>query len=382
MKPKQRVDAALRRKPVDRLPVFMWFHPDTTAKLAQLLELPAVRIGEAMGNDVLQTWVNNNYAMEGIVHARDGEGHRDFWGIRWEKQGAFNQPVEFPLASASAEEMLRYRFPTDKIDFLLGLMHPLIDRAEDYFIGCDVSPCAFEMYWRLRGLEEALVDIAGRPHLAATMLERCAGFARTLSERACRELPLDWLWTGDDVAGQQGMILSPGTWRALIKPLLAEIFAVGKRAGLWIAYHCCGALRPIIPDLIEIGLDVLNPVQAGCPGMDPLELKREFGDRLCFMGGVDTQQLLPFGSESEVRLAITDLIEGMTADGGGYILAASHTVPPETPEGNIFAMYEAAGISREEIFDRAADLRADHYAVDLRATHLRARQSPPGDRPA
>ncbi len=126
------------------------------------------------------------------------------------------------------------------------------------------------MFWRLRGLEEALVDIAARPALAGRMLERCAGFARTLSQRACRELPLDWLWTGDDVAGQDGMALSPTAWRELIEPLLAEIFAVGKRAGVWVAYHCCGALRPIIPDPIEIGLDVLNPIQAGCPGMDPL----------------------------------------------------------------------------------------------------------------
>jgi uroporphyrinogen decarboxylase len=355
--PRQRVHAALSRKPVDRVPVFMWFHPDTTRKLANLLEVPAEQVGEAMGNDVLQTWVNNNYAMEGIVHEHDGEGHTDFWGIRWEKLGAFNQPAEFPLAAASERRMLDYRFPTDKLDFLLGRMKPLIQRGGEYFLGCDVSPCAFEMYWRLRGLEEALVDIAARPQLARAMLERCAGFAQVLAERACRDMPLDWLWTGDDVAGQTGMILSPEAWRDLIKPLLADIFAVGKRAGLWIAFHCCGALRPIIPDLIEIGLDLLNPVQAGCPGMKPAELKREFGRQLSFMGGVDTQELLPFGSEAQVREAIEKLIGTMTEGGGGYILAASHTIPPETPERNIFAMYEVAGISRQEIFDRAADLR-------------------------
>jgi uroporphyrinogen decarboxylase len=357
MSSKQRVRAALRRQPVDRLPVFMWFHPDTAKTLARLLEVPAERVGEAMGNDVLQTWVNNNYAMEGIVHERQGEGHTDFWGIRWEKGGAFNQPVGFPMAGATEEELERYRFPTERMDFLLGLMDPVVERAGEYFIGCDVSPCAFEMYWRLRSLEETLVDLAARPALAGRMLRRCGDFARALSERACRDLPLDWLWAGDDVAGQNGMILSPAAWRELIKPVLGEIFSVGKAAGLWVAFHCCGALRPIIPDLVEIGLDVLNPVQAGCPGMEPGELKKEFGRSLSFMGGVDTQGLLPFASEAEVRRAITDLIETMTVDGGGYILAASHTIPPETPEGNIFAMYEAAGISREEIFDRAADLR-------------------------
>lgn len=363
MTSKQRVHAALQRQPVDRVPVFMWFHPDTTRQLAALLEIPAAQVGEAMGNDVLQTWVNNNYAMEGIVHEQEGEGHQDFWGIRWEKRGAFNQPVEFPLAGASEETILDYRFPTDRLDFLLGRMEPLTPRGGDFFLGCDVSPCAFEMYWRLRGLEEALVDVAARPRLAKTMLGRCTAFARTLAERACRELPLDWLWTGDDVAGQTGMILSPESWRELIKPLLADIFAVGRRAGLWVAFHCCGALRPIIPDLVEIGLDVLNPVQAGCPGMTPHELKREFGDRLSYMGGVDTQGLLPFASEAQVREAIARLIQTMTEDGGGYILAASHTIPPETPERNIFAMFDVAGISREEIFDRAAQLRR---AAELR----------------
>jgi len=154
------------------------------------------------------------------------------------------------------------------------------------------------------------------------------------------------------------MIMSPKTWRALVKPHLARTFAVGKAHGLWVAYHCCGALRPIIPDLVEMGLDVLNPVQGNCPGMDPLELKREFGPRLAFMGGVDTQDTLPSGSVYDVRRATTRLLEGMTADGGGYILAASHTIPPETPDANIFALYAVAGITREEIFDRAAAMRA------------------------
>ncbi|HOV64821.1 MAG TPA: uroporphyrinogen decarboxylase family protein, partial [Spirochaetia bacterium] len=102
---------------------------------------------------------------------------------------------------------------------------------------------------------------------------------------------------------------------------------------------------------------VLNPVQPNCPGMDPVALKKEFGQHITFMGGVDTQGLLPTATEREVRLYTRRLIDAMTADGGGYILAASHTIPPETPLANIFAMYEEAGISREEIYDRAQDVR-------------------------
>ncbi len=109
-----------------------------------------------------------------------------------------------------------------------------------------------------------------------------------------------------------------------------------------------------------MGLDVLNPIQCNCPGMDPLELKKEFGHDLAFMGGVDTVDLLPTGTVEQVRRSTARLLEGMTADGGGYILAASHTIPPETPDENIFALFAEAGVSQEEIFDRAAKIRSLH----------------------
>ena len=358
MTPRERVRSALNKQPVDRVPIFMWFHPQTTRKLAAMLEIPPSHVAEAMGNDIRQTWVNNNYAMEGIVHESDGEWHDDWWGIRWVKQYGFNQIERFPLAGASRDRVAAYQLPFDRFEDLLDLMLPVVRDRGEYWIGCDVSPCVFEMYWRLRGMEDAMLDIGGDPELADQMLGRCADFSIVLGEAACDRNPLDWYWTGDDVGGQRGMMLSPHTWRALVKPHLARVFDVGRKRGLPVAYHCCGALRPILADLVEMGLDVLNPVQCNCPGMDPLELKREFGSRIAFMGGVDTQQLLPNGSPTDVRRATHQLLDGMTAGGGGYILAASHTISPETPDENIFAMYEVAGVTREEIFDRAAGIRS------------------------
>jgi uroporphyrinogen decarboxylase len=357
MNSRERVHAALRKKPVDRLPIFMWFHPETAARLGDLLEIPPQHVADAMGNDVHQTWVSNNYAMEGIVHEKDGDRHCDDWGIVWERQLGFNQIAGFPLAGAVPTRVLEYVFPYHAAEQFFAPMRALAAQSQGFFLGCDVSPCIYEMYWRLRGMEGALLDMVESPALAAEMFRRCADFALFLAGKAMDEFPLDWLWTGDDVASQAGMLFSPRLWRALVRPELARLFAAGKQRGLWVAYHCCGALRPIVPDLVEMGLDVLNPVQSNCPGMDPLELKREFGASLAFMGGVDTQDLLPYGTPLQVERAITDLIEGMTADGGGYILAASHTIPPETPDENIFAMYAAAGVSREEIFDRAAAIR-------------------------
>jgi uroporphyrinogen decarboxylase len=358
---KLRVHSALERQPVDRVPVFMWFHPDTARNLGQVLEIAPAQVDVAMGNDVRQTWVNNNYAMEGITHEREGQSHTDVWGIHWVKKGAFNQIVASPLEEATPEQMRAYRFPFGHSDELLAQMDRVVRDAGDCFLGCDVSPCVFEMYWRLRGMEPALMDMAAEPELAAEMMGRCADFAVHLSQEACCRFPLDWLWTGDDVASQQALIMSPRTWREMIKPHLKRVCQVGKQHELPVAYHSCGAIRPIIGDLIEIGVDVLNPIQCNCEGMDPLDLKREFGARLAFMGGVDTQGVLPNGSVGEVRAATRRLIDGMAVDGGGYILAASHTIPPETPMENIFAMYAEAGISREEIFDRAATLRRSRH---------------------
>ncbi len=357
MTSKQRVHAALKREPVDRIPIFMWFHPDTAIRLAKLLGIPRNFVSEAMGDDIRQTWIGNNFAMEGIVHKRDGETHVDDWGIEWIKEGPFNQIKTYPLLNATADKILSYHFPYDKIDLLLKNMEPVIAHAVNFFIGCDVSPCLFEMICRLRGMENAILDLAESSDISNDMFRRSAEFAIELSKAACHRFDLDWLWTGDDVGGQLAMIMSPQCWRDKIRPHLQKIFDVGKSKERWIAYHSCGAIRPIIPDLIEMGLDVLNPIQCNCPGMDPFELKKDFGHHLTFMGGVDSVDLLPKGTVTDVRIKTAKLIEGMTIDGGGFILAASHTVPPETPMDNIFAMYEAAGVSREEIFDRAAEIR-------------------------
>jgi uroporphyrinogen decarboxylase len=358
MNHKQRVLAALNKQPSDRVPIFMWFHPETAHKLSRLLEIPLSALGEAMGNDILQAWVNNNYAMEGIEHEYDGETHLDWWGITWEKRHGFNQILKYPLAGATREQVLAYKFPRERKEDLLALMEPVVRDRRDFFVGCDVSPCVFEMYWRLRGMADGMMDMGSDAELAFKMLGRCADFAIELGTAACERFALDWYWTGDDVAGQRSMMMSPKLWRAEIKPHLKRVIDVGIAHGLPIAFHCCGAVRPVIADLIEIGVNILNPIQSNCPGMDSAELKREFGKHLTFMGGVDTQEMLPHATAAEVRRATEELIGIMTSDGGGYILAASHTISPETPDDNIFAMYEAAGIGKAEIYDKAAAIRA------------------------
>ena len=356
MTPKERVYNTLQKKPVDRIPIFMWYHPITKRRLAGLLEIPEIHVSTVLGDDIRQTWVNNNYAMENVPLEPE-QCFKDEWGIEWTRFGEFNQISSYPLADSSIVEIENYNFPLDRIDRLLSFMNPVVEASDCYFIGCDISPCVFEMYWRLRGLENTMYDLVDKKELCSRLMTKCADFSIVLAEKTMDRFTLDWVWTGDDAGYQTGMMMSPDMWREMIKPHMKRIFDVIKTRNMIVAFHSCGAIRPIIEDLVEIGMDVLNPIQSSCPGMDPLELKIEYGDSIAFMGGVDTQGLLPNGTSDEVYSATRLLIEGMTTDGGGYILAASHTVPPETPDENIFAMYEAAGISKQEIFDKAADIR-------------------------
>lgn len=357
MNSRERVLAALHREPTDRIPIFMWFHPETTARLAEMLELTPAEVPFALGNDVCQRWIGNNYAMEGIVHECDGEGHTDDWGISWARYDGFNQVVASPLADLDPARIEAYRFPYHRLESLLQPLAGLEPYRGTYFLGADVSPCLFELLCRLFGMTGAMLALAEETTGLDALIERAADFNCALAEAACTRFRPDWLWTGDDIGGQGGMMISPEMWRRRFKPRLRRIFQVVQAHGLPIAYHSCGAIRPVIGDLLELGLNVLNPLQCNCPGMDPAELKREFGAELTFMGGVDTQELLPRGSADQVRAATARLIEVMTADGGGYILAASHTIPPETPLANIFALYQEAGLSREQILDAASDLR-------------------------
>ena len=154
---------------------------------------------------------------------------------------------------------------------------------------------------------------------------------------------VDLIWTGDDVGSQHAMLISPKMWRRIFKPRMANFIAELKaiNPAVKVAYHSDGTIVPIIPDLIEIGLDVLNPVQPAC--MDPAQLKREFGDRLCFWGTVDEQYTLPFGSPQDVEREIRQRLEGVGYN-GGLIIGPTHHVQLDTPMENFWAMVQ--GITR------------------------------------
>jgi uroporphyrinogen-III decarboxylase len=172
-------------------------------------------------------------------------------------------------------------------------------------------------------LADRILELPYRYHLAAA--------------RKLVEMGVDMIWTGDDVGAQHGMLISPRHWRQFLKPRMATFVAELKAINpdVRIAYHSDGNILPIIPELAEIGIDILNPIQPAC--MSPAEIKRQFGDRLCFWGSIDEQHTLPYGTPASVAAEVTERLKTIGQD-GGLILGPTHHVQLDTPMENFWAM--------------------------------------------
>ena len=196
----------------------------------------------------------------------------------------------------------------------------------------------FETAWALRGLERMMLDLAVDPDLAETILDIPFHY-HLAAAKTLVGLGVDMIWTGDDVGAQSAMMISPAMWRRFLKPRMAEFFAELKRINpaVKVAYHSDGAIGPIIPELIEIGVDVLNPIQPAC--IDPARLKRDYGEKLCFWGSIDEQHTLPFGTPADVRNEVKSRLETL-GKGGGLIIGPTHHVQLDTPMENFRAMIE------------------------------------------
>ncbi len=270
-------------------------------------------------------------------------GGVDEWGV-WRKAGDFHHftRIQSPLRSVEDPACLRdYPWPDlDQPYRFHGVRERVRQLQGEGFAVVGYAGSVFERAWSLRGFEELMIDMLTAPETAHGLLERTA----TLQRHAAAEFAkagVDIVITGDDVAGQEGLLLSAGMWRRFLKPRLADTVRAVKSANAEtrVFYHSDGNLEVLLPELIEIGIDILNPVQPEC--MDPARLKREYGDRLSFWGTVSVQRTMPFGSPAEVRMEVRQRILEV-GRGGGLILAPAHVLGPETPWENVLAFFEAA----------------------------------------
>lgn len=193
--------------------------------------------------------------------------------------------------------------------------------------------------------EQWCIELATQPNLLCKLMDRMLehSFAHAESFYSAIGDRADLVYgIGDDVASHTGMWMSPADYRRYIKPRHAEIIRfIRKRTSAKIIHHCCAACRDILPDLIEIGVDILNPTQTSADGMDPFQLKRDFGDDITFWGGIDVIELLPFGTTDDVEREVKRHIDAL-APGGGYVLSPSHIILRGTPPENVLAMYRTA----------------------------------------
>jgi uroporphyrinogen decarboxylase len=201
-----------------------------------------------------------------------------------------------------------------------------------------------EGLFKLRGFEDGYMDLAAEPERARRVMERILEVKLACWERALAEVGdlVDVVAEADDLGGQDRPLFSPATYRALVKPLQRELFDfLHARTDARIFFHTCGAVRELLPDLVEIGVEILNPVQVSARGMDTAALKREFGRDLVFWGGgVDTQRVLGDGTPAEVRAEVRRRIADLR-DGGGFVFAAVHNIQANVPPENILAMRAA-----------------------------------------
>ncbi len=279
-------------------------------------------------------------------------GFRDEWGIGWrmpKKGGWYYDMREHPLRGQIAEADLdRYPWP-DPLDpaRFTGIREAALRIATEEkraVIMGGMSAGIMEMHAWLRGFEDAYADFGSNPRLACGIMDRVLEMKMAYWGRALEILGdlVDVVQEADDFAGQTGMLISPRTYREVAKPRHRKLFDfIHSRTKAKIFFHSCGSVRPVIPDLIEAGVDILNPVQVSAAGMDSAELKREFGRDLTFWGGgVDTQRILGTGTPQQVRQEVRRRVSDL-APGGGFVFAAVHNIQGNVPAENIVAMWEA-----------------------------------------
>ncbi len=270
----------------------------------------------------------------------------DEWGITRRFIMHYYEIAGHPLKEAgSLEDIESYPWP-DPREYLL--VEGLRDRAShlcqntDYALVGYPAGSLFEQAWYLRGYTELLMDFLLNKDFAHALFTRILEVRKQNAEIYLREVGdyLDVIQLGDDLATQNGPAMSPALYREMVKPYQAELFRfVKERTPAKLYYHSCGAVASLVEALIEIGVDVLNPVQASAQGMDTAELKARFGARIAFWGAIDTQRVLPFGTTEQVRAEVQQRISDL-APGGGYVLAGVHNLQPDIPPENIVAMYE------------------------------------------
>jgi len=341
MTPRERWHAVINHEIPDRVPLDYSATPEATRKLLDYL---GARDMEEVYD---RLHIDRKIGVAGRYVGPPIPEGEDVFGCRFQDvdygTGVYNECVYNPLAHYESVEQIEANYTWPSPDWWDYSHIPAQVAGKDDLpvVGGGSEP--FLIYKNLRGMEQAYTDLVLHPDIVHYCLDRLFDLAYESTRRIYEQIPgrVTYSYVAEDLGSQESLLISPAHIREFLLPRMKRIMDLVHEGGGHVFHHSDGAVRPIIPEMIEAGIEVLNPVQWRCPGMEREGLKADFGDRIAFHGAMDNQYTLAFGSAEEVRREVLDNIRILGA-GGGYILAPCHNIQAVSPPENIVAMYETA----------------------------------------
>jgi uroporphyrinogen decarboxylase len=333
---KERVITQIEHKETDFIPYHLTFDPNSDVE---------ARLDQYYGNSTWRSQIDNAIFQlplpsNGLTVDLEADKYwRDAYGSVWRLD---LRPYELVEPVIKEPRLDNFRMPSVDEVFDLDWEQRalrLIEEHKNQFVVASFGFGLFERSWVLRGFENVLIDIVTNLNFYEELLGRLADHHMKIVERLLN-LPVDGIWFSDDWGYQQGVLVGAERWRKLFKPHFARFYQRTHEAGKYVLTHCCGSIEEILPDVIEIGLDVYQSVQPEAKNTNPYDLKRKYGNQLCFWGGLGSQSNIPFGTTQEIRAEVHRLCCDM-GKGGGYILGPAKEIQPETPTENAAAVVEA-----------------------------------------
>ena len=342
---KERVLMSVNHIQPDRPPIMIYTTPEISQALRNYFD--PVPYDEAFEIDFRSVGGDNHNPIRDPDPGSDIDNY-DLWGtgyknIRNSMGGIYNEAYDLTLARLyTMDDVEAHPWPSpDNVDY--STIPEQIGRYKDFAVclGGAGTPDIINGVGRGRGMEQVLIDILTEDEVGIAIIDKRIDFFYEYTRR-CLEAgqgKIDILCLGEDLGSQKGPTMSPETFDNFFRPRLKKFYDLGHEFGAKAMMHCCGSSRLLQPRLIEMGLDILDAVQPEPVGMDPEELKREFGDKLAYCGMISTQQTLPHGTVEECRAEARHRID-VIGKGGGYIFAPAHCIQPDTPLENVLAIYE------------------------------------------
>lgn len=348
MNHKDRVRKTLQREAVDRVPFFYWGVPEFSEKMMKHLGLQS-RDELLEHLDVDFRWIEPAYIGPNLMGA-DGKTKKDIWGVGYhlvQTNGLQYWDVNhFPLKGVTEPNALE-QYPWPQLEwFDFQSLNEQIERYAGYAIMTAPgysSPGLFRIAQRLIGKEDFESVMMLHPKFFRALCDRIVEFYVRFVDAffEVAENRVDFIRIADDFGALDGLTISPEIWENYCKPAIEAFVVTPRKLGVKFYMHSCGGVRKLLPELISVGADVLDPIQTRALGMEPTGLKKDFGSLISFCGALDEELLLRDGTPEQVREGVDLLLQQMTP-GGGFILGPSHKLKVETPVENVLAMYEAA----------------------------------------